>query len=107
MVDTLHWGIVLAAVGETIGEGECEEIAIVAGAGCEVLMYELIEDFGAIEQGMGTETALTGKGKAERFVLVSGRKGEVGTIDAIRFTFQEAITVVEKGIEGEATDVGL
>ena len=56
---------------------------------------------------VGRETALAGKGKAERLVLVGSRKGEVRTIDSVRFTFQEAVAVVERSIEGEASHVGL
>ena len=56
---------------------------------------------------VGSETALAGKGKTHCLVLVGGRKGEVGTIDSVRFTFQEAVAVVERGIEGEASHIGL
>lgn len=56
---------------------------------------------------VGSKTALTGKGKADRFVLVGGRKYEFGTIDAVRFAFQKAIAVVERGIERETTHVSL
>ena len=56
---------------------------------------------------VGRETALAGKGKAHCLVLVGGRKDELGTIDTVRFAFQEAVAVVERSIEGEASHVGL
>ena len=56
---------------------------------------------------VGRKTALTSKGKAHCLVLVGSRKNEFGTIDAVRFAFQEAVAVVERGIEGEASHVGL
>ena len=56
---------------------------------------------------IGRKTALAGKGKAHSLVLVGGRKDELGTIDAVRLAFQEAVAVVERSIEGEATHVGL
>ena len=56
---------------------------------------------------IGRETALTGKGKTHCLVLVGGRKGEVRTIDTVRFAFQEAVSVIKRGIEGEAFHVGL
>ena len=56
---------------------------------------------------IGRETALAGKGKAHSLVLVGGRKNELGTIDAVRLAFQEAVAVVERGIEREASHVGL
>lgn len=107
MVDTLRWGIVFATVGEPISEGELEKIAKVAGTRRELLVDELVEDDGAILQGMRTEAALAREGKADCLVLVGGRKGEVGTADAVRLAFQEPIAIVEKSIEGEPTDVGL
>ena len=50
---------------------------------------------------------MTGKGKTHCLVLVGGRNSEVRTIDTVRFAFQEAVSVIKRGIEGEASHVGL
>jgi len=47
VVETLGWGLVFATLRETISESEGKEVAIVRGAGSELLMHIAIEDKGA------------------------------------------------------------
>lgn len=47
MLDALGSGLILATLRKTISEGECEEIAIVSGAGSELFVHIAIEDKGA------------------------------------------------------------
>lgn len=47
VVETLSWGLVFATLRETISESEGEEVAIVGGAGGELLVHIAIEDKGA------------------------------------------------------------
>lgn len=47
MLDALGWRLILATLRKTISESEGEEIAIVRGAGGELLVHIAIEDKGA------------------------------------------------------------
>ena len=47
VVEALGWGLVFTTLRETICESEGEEVAIVRGAGGELLVHITIEDKGA------------------------------------------------------------
>ena len=47
VVETLGWGLIFATLRKTISESEGEEIAIVRGAGGELLVHNTIKDKGA------------------------------------------------------------
>ena len=47
VVETLGWGLIFATLRKTIREGEGEEVAVVRGAGGELLVHIAIEDKGA------------------------------------------------------------